>query len=159
MSESENCPKCDSVLPPRYATGRVVCRRCGWTDQPRNTSVPDVAPEQVSHSIVTPVPMSLMSKNQGISVQGARNPTRALGWVLFIVGSGMMGIGLTYDPTVKSGSLGFERTYNIGAISIKNTYTNTGGFIAVCGAVFITRSIIQGEEGKKENQEDNTKGS
>lgn len=57
MSESENCPKCDSVLPPRYATGRVVCKKCGWTDQPQAASVSNVAREQLSHSLGTLVSM------------------------------------------------------------------------------------------------------
>lgn len=39
MSELENCPKCSSELPPRFATGRVVCKNCGWTDQPKSNSV------------------------------------------------------------------------------------------------------------------------
>ncbi len=56
----------------------------------------------------------------------------------------MMAIGLTYDPTVPSGSLGLERTYNIGAINIKSTYTNTGGFVAVCGAILASYSGSQG---------------
>lgn len=64
--------------------------------------------------------------------------TRSLGWLLFTIGSVMMGIGLSYDPTVSSGELGIDRTYNIGAINIKSTYTNAGGFIAVCGAIFAT---------------------
>jgi len=68
----------------------------------------------------------------------------------------MMLIGLGYDPTVPSGSLGLERTYNIGAINIKNTYINTGGFTAVCGAVFITRFASQADKDKPGNQEDMT---
>jgi hypothetical protein len=63
----------------------------------------------------------------------------------------MLGIGLIYDPTIKSGEFGLERTYNIGAINIKNTYTNTGGFIAVCGAIFTTFSVSQQGGRKKED--------
>lgn len=37
-SELENCPQCRAKLPPRLSTGRVVCSKCGWTDQPRSTS-------------------------------------------------------------------------------------------------------------------------
>lgn len=53
-----------------------------------------------------------------------------LGTLLFVVGLIMMGIGLIYDPSVGD-------SYNIGAISFKETYTNTGGFLSVCGAIFI----------------------
>ena len=55
---------------------------------------------------------------------------KILGVVLFILGFIMMGVGLVYDPS-------YGDTYNIGAISFKTTYTNTGGFISVCGAVLI----------------------
>lgn len=53
------------------------------------------------------------------------------GTLLFVVGLIMMGIGLIYDPSVGN-------SYNIGAISFKETYTNTGGFLAVCGAIFMS---------------------
>ena len=59
----------------------------------------------------------------------------------------MMLIGLIYDPTEASGAFGIERTYNIGKINIKSTYTNTGGFLTVCGAIFTTR--CGGDEGDK----------
>jgi len=81
---------------------------------------------------------SINQTSEGIKTQSLRNPLRAFGWFLFSIGSGMLLIGLTYDPTVSSGDFGSERTYNIGAINIKNTYTNTGGFVAVCGAIFAT---------------------
>jgi len=55
------------------------------------------------------------------------------GIVLFLLGLILMGIGFVYDPS--NGD-----SYNIGAISFKETYTNTGGFIAVCGSIFIVSS-------------------
>ncbi len=55
------------------------------------------------------------------------------GIVLFFLGFIMMGIGLIYDPL--NGD-----TYNIGEISFKETYTNTGGFVAICGSIFIVSS-------------------
>lgn len=55
------------------------------------------------------------------------------GIILFLLGFIMMGIGFIYDPSVRN-------TYNIGAISFKETYTNTGGFIAICGSIFIVSS-------------------
>ena len=78
--------------------------------------------------------LSMNQTREGIKTQGLKT----FGWILFTVGSGMLLIGLTYDPTVSSGHFGLERTYNIGSISIKSTYTNTGGFLAVCGAIFAT---------------------
>lgn len=159
MSESENCPKCDSVLPPRYATGRVVCKKCGWTDQPQAASISNVARERVSHSVGTSVSMQSKLLEQALSktgVQKNKNFTHGFGLFLFIVGSAMIGIGLIYDPTVSSGSFGLDRTYNIGAISNKSTYTNTGGFIAICGAIFMTRTKSLREEGRRESQEDKT---
>lgn len=38
MINLEDCPQCNSKLPPRLATGRVVCSKCGWTNQPKNNS-------------------------------------------------------------------------------------------------------------------------
>lgn len=33
---SENCPRCSRKLPsPFQSSGRIVCYKCGWTDQPR----------------------------------------------------------------------------------------------------------------------------
>lgn len=58
------------------------------------------------------------------------------GWVLFIFGALIMAVGFTYDATVESDD--YERIYNIGAISNKSSFINTGGFMTVCGAIFIT---------------------
>ena len=44
--------------------------------------------------------------------------------------------GLFYDPTVIRGEFGISRSHDVGRINIKQTWTNTGGFVAVCGAVF-----------------------
>jgi hypothetical protein len=40
ISESDNCPKCSFKLPPRFSTGRVVCSKCGWSNQPKGNSAP-----------------------------------------------------------------------------------------------------------------------
>jgi uncharacterized Zn finger protein (UPF0148 family) len=45
-SEVKICPKCDTNLPPRFSTGRVICGRCGWTDKPKKSSIHDVIEEQ-----------------------------------------------------------------------------------------------------------------
>lgn len=138
ISQSENCPSCNSVLPLRFATGRVVCKKCGWSDQPNSSAVSNEIKGQLLNSEVASV--SSNQESIGTGTQSVKNPTHGFGWLLLIIGGAMMGIGLTYDPTVSSGSLGSDRTYNIGAISAKSTYTNTGGFIAVCGAIFAARS-------------------
>ena len=31
--EAKDCPKCGSELPLRFSTGRLVCKKCGWSDQ------------------------------------------------------------------------------------------------------------------------------
>lgn len=56
-----------------------------------------------------------------------------LGIVLFLLGCILMLIGFFYDPS-------YGDSYNIGAISFKQAYTNTGGFISICGAIFIASS-------------------
>ena len=81
---------------------------------------------------------NLLESTKEIKTQGLKNPLKTFGWILFTIGSGMLLIGLTYDPTVPSGMFNTERAYNIGEINIKSTYTNTGGFLSVCGAIFIT---------------------
>jgi hypothetical protein len=63
----------------------------------------------------------------------------------------MLLFGLIYDPTVASGDYGKDRTYNIGKINAKETYTNTGEFMAVCGAIFISHSVSC-----KESKDDNS---
>jgi ribosomal protein S27AE len=42
ISESEACPKCGSKLPPQFSTGRLVCGKCGWTNQPKNVPAQSV---------------------------------------------------------------------------------------------------------------------
>jgi ribosomal protein L37AE/L43A len=148
ISESEACPKCGSKLPPRFSTGRVVCGKCGWTNQPKN--VPAQSVEKISEEVVSSPTAISISTSQKFIDTGARSINN-FGWLLFVVGSCMLGIGLIYDPTVESGEFGSSRTYNIGAINIKSTYTNTGGFIAVCGAIFATYSSSRQ---RKESKED-----
>jgi ribosomal protein S27AE len=153
ISESEDCPKCGSKFPPRFSTGRVVCGKCGWTNQPKSVAVQSVEQnpqEFVSHSTVTPASTSPKFIDTGAWSWSVRD----FGWLLFVIGGCMMGIGLIYDPTVESGEFRLNRTYNIGAINIKSTYTNTGGFTAVCGAIFTTFSVRQQGGSKKENKED-----
>lgn len=45
-SELENCPKCSTKLPHRFATGRVVCSNCGWTNQPKSNSVQNLTQDK-----------------------------------------------------------------------------------------------------------------
>jgi hypothetical protein len=79
-------------------------------------------------------------------------PQKVFGWLLFLIGIGMLGAGLGYDATVQSGPLGLKRTYNVGKINTKQTYTNTGGFLAVCGAIFITKEPKKEENNDQSNE-------
>jgi uncharacterized Zn finger protein (UPF0148 family) len=47
MSELEACPRCNSNLPPRFATGRIICGRCGWTDKPKNVPLSEANEKQL----------------------------------------------------------------------------------------------------------------
>jgi hypothetical protein len=52
MSESEQCPKCESKLSPRLSTGRIVCTKCGWSDRPRSVEAePQPSPGGVSEAL------------------------------------------------------------------------------------------------------------
>jgi hypothetical protein len=44
VSDLEDCPQCASKLPHRLASGRIVCSKCGWTDQPKTTSTKPLNP-------------------------------------------------------------------------------------------------------------------
>jgi ribosomal protein L40E len=35
MNDLNSCPSCNASLSPRLKSGRVVCLKCGWTDQKR----------------------------------------------------------------------------------------------------------------------------
>jgi hypothetical protein len=50
MSEVETCPKCSARLPSRFATGRIICSRCGWTDKPKSTVVSNVSKQRTPKS-------------------------------------------------------------------------------------------------------------
>jgi hypothetical protein len=39
MSESKQCPKCESQLPQRLSSGTIICRQCGWSGRLENNSV------------------------------------------------------------------------------------------------------------------------
>ncbi len=95
LSESENCPRCTSVLLLAHATGRIVCKKCGWSDQPKSALVSDETKEQGSNSEVMSISTNQVSTITG--VQSVNNPTHGFGWFLLIVGSAMMGIGLIYE--------------------------------------------------------------
>ena len=137
-----DCPKCQTPLPPRLSSGRLVCSNCGWTDRPKKVEEPQ--PEAIANREDVQNIVPAEPKPRFWNVDISPRSTRNFGWLLFVVGSLMMLRGLLYDPTVSSeDSFGLEkRTYNIGAINIKQTWTNTGGFIAVCGAAFASGSNI-----------------
>jgi ribosomal protein S27AE len=52
ISESGACPKCGSLLPPQFSTGRLVCGKCGWTNQPKNVPIQSV--EKTSEEFASP---------------------------------------------------------------------------------------------------------
>ena len=149
VSEPEDCPRCGTKLPPQFSTGRVVCGKCGWTNQPKNVAAPSV--DQNLEEAVLPLIYESKSTSRKYFFDTGSLGVRIFGWLLFALGVCFLGIGLAYDSTIESGEFG-NRTHNIGKISNKNTYTNTGGFIAVCGAIFATYGSLQ----KKENQENDT---
>lgn len=35
MPELDSCPQCKSEIPSYLEKGRVICIRCGWSDQPK----------------------------------------------------------------------------------------------------------------------------
>lgn len=109
LSESDNCPNCNFVLPLRFTTGRVVCRKCGWNDRPKSISVSNETKEQGSNSEAISASMRSTSSNQAsiiTGVQSVKNPKYGFGWFLLVVGSAMMGIRLIYDLTISSDDYG-----------------------------------------------------
>jgi hypothetical protein len=144
MSDLETCPSCSNALPSRLKSGRVVCPKCGWTDQPKKTVPELVQKVEVFENTST----DSMSKNIDVDEE-IKNRKRlrtfwyGAGTFLLVLGGWMMTAGFFYDPSVESGDIVKTRTYNIGEISQRSTLTNTGGFLAVCGSIIITRSRKQ----------------
>lgn len=105
----------------------------------------DTNPFSLSDSNTTPVNQQLTSVNTPIAAgQFTAQSSSGLGpnifmilvsWSMFAVGILMIGVGLVYE-TAPRDSYG-SRTHNIGLINAKETYTHTGGYLAVSGAVLI----------------------
>lgn len=83
---------------------------------------------EVSHSSRSGSQMTSRNPKKILGVEVEPKNFLTLSWSSFAIGMIMMGIGLVYD-TAPNG------THNIGLISAKETYTHTGGYLAVCGAV------------------------
>ena len=68
---------------------------------------------------------------------------KALGIILLLAGAILMAYGFTMDITV-SGEYSFSnRVANISLIARQTTFINTGGFILVAGAIFVSRADNQ----------------
>ncbi|MBD2425011.1 hypothetical protein [Phormidium sp. FACHB-1136] len=84
--------------------------------------------------INTPIAAS-QSTAQSSSETGPNIFMILVSWSMFAVGILMMGVGLVYE-TAPRDSYG-SRTHNIGLINAKETYTHTGGYLAVSGAILV----------------------
>jgi hypothetical protein len=166
VSESENCPKCESKLSPRLSTGRVVCTNCGWSDRPRSVE-PDGWDDPklgVANGVLTNIKGALSNALDG-AIEGEvqrrereerRNElarknkkpfTHGLGSSFLILGLLMMLGGLFYDTSVESSSeYSSGRIINNGRVSDRANITNFGGFLSVCGSIFICASSLKKAE-------------
>jgi hypothetical protein len=136
MSESEECPKCNAQLPPRFSSGRLVCTKCGWSDHP-NTS----KSEKESESAVENPPAAKAIAILDRVITNQYKFTYGLGSSFLVVGLLMMLSGLFYDTSVSSSSeYSSSRIINTGRVSDRETMTNFGGFLSICGAIFFCRA-------------------
>jgi hypothetical protein len=79
---------------------------------------------------LSPIP----NKKHGSKVSGT-------GSFLLFIGISMMLRGLFYDTSVESSSkYSFDRVINSGKVSDRETITNIGGFLSICGSIFICRA-------------------
>ena len=52
--ENQTCPKCSNQLNPPLASGRRVCSKCGWTNQPRNNQSSEItSPNSLNNIVAT----------------------------------------------------------------------------------------------------------
>jgi hypothetical protein len=169
-----NCPKCEAQLPPRLSSGRVVCSKCGWSDSPRQTEVKS----DIGYQLLGQIKSALSSSEEykkgvkvtnGIPVKGSSyesKPTHAgstkpihagstrvfLGSLTLLAGLWMMFSGLSYDTSVSSGEYSFRRIVNEGRVSERASIINVGGFLAVCGSIFIASGRSCSVNGKREEE-------
>jgi hypothetical protein len=67
--------------------------------------------------------------------------TSWMGLCFISIGIIMMLIGLFYDTSVESDSkYSYSRIINSGKVSDRETITNIGGFLSICGSIFICRA-------------------
>lgn len=138
---SENCPSCNSNIPSRLKSGRTVCPKCGWTDQPKKVE----SAVSSKNEDLEPQEIKSLSNDNNVSEKPKDNKKLRSFWygagtLLMVLGGWMLTAGFFYDPSVESGDIIKTRTYNIGEISQRSTLTSTGGFLAICGSIIITRS-------------------
>jgi hypothetical protein len=136
------CPKCEVKLPSRLSSGRVVCSKCGWSDSPRKIeeSNPDLGYQflgKVKSFLGTDKPRSPKSLPRRKVVHSGSS-REALGGLTLLAGLWMMFCGLSYDTSVSAGEYSFRRIVNEGRVSERAALINTGGFLTVCGTIFIT---------------------
>lgn len=122
MLTAVRCPHCATTVPIEAHRSKVICRTCGWSEQVERLQSVPTAPEP--KAMATEV-------NRHFQEQ---NVLTRLGWVLFVMGALMLGAGLVYDTT------GSRDVHNIGLISERDAVINIGGFLAVCGSIFIART-------------------
>jgi ribosomal protein L40E len=167
------CPKCEANLPPRLSSGRLVCSKCGWSDSPRKVETNNDLGYQLIGQIknaLTPLPnVSDVYTNESESLDiPAKDKTKVkiahtgsarvlLGGLSLLAGLFTMYSGLSYDISVSS-SNGYGRIVNDGKVSDRISLVNVGGFLAVCGSIFITSgrscSVNSKREIKRINQDD-----
>jgi hypothetical protein len=67
--------------------------------------------------------------------------TPEMGSFFLTVGIIMMLVGLFSDTSVEGGSkYSYDRVINTGKVSDRETITNIGGFLSICGSIFICRA-------------------
>jgi hypothetical protein len=144
MAEIEKCPKCEAQLPSRFSTGRLVCTKCGWSDRPDrplHSNIPIMEQTlDAAENILEKVFPRDHNPNPVVKEIKSRDFLRGAGSIFFTIGLLTMMIGLFYDTSVRSESdYSFRRIVNTGFVSDRETITNIGGFLCICGAVFLSR--------------------
>ncbi|MGL5804587.1 MAG: hypothetical protein ACRC11_03970 [Xenococcaceae cyanobacterium] len=150
----ETCPKCEKKLhPPLKSTGRQVCSSCGWSDKTISSEQLNNSNEEKTNDIVLarldPILKYLQDKLDKIDKSEQINYTKRgfSNWIfnncnkIFIIGIIIMLLGLFMDTTV-CGEEGLYKgcTHNLGKLNERSNVVNLGGFIAVCGSIFMISS-------------------
>jgi len=134
ISEPQDCPKCRSKLPPRFSTGRVVCSKCGWTNQPKNNSAQGSNSKKQEILVSKPAFLgslgelikTINEKRNLMSAGTSSPPRRVRVW---------LGIGIFFLPQIFSW------------FTLRKGYSNLVRFAAFgwLGFVFLTSSSYKGQ--------------